>query len=269
MLPPETNSTGTPAPHTREERPCVASTAGTWGNVACPKRTPDAQGRGNSHCACWWSAPACCCLCGEVCRGVSPALDALAHANGQQAQRIAAQDAELAELRLEVDRLRERKDGAYLERNRCVALLARMAVGLGWRAGVREHPAEDTAWEPDWRTLVFIDLPTGQVSWHFHDSQKGLLGGLPRYHGAWDGHTTEEKYRRVAAVERARVVLSNVAFDLVGERVELQPATCPRCKGSGRVAESLPPHPSGAIPRGIHFVPCPLCAAHSEGSKTP
>jgi hypothetical protein len=90
-----------------------------------------------------------------------------------------------------------RKDAAYAERNQCVALLVRMALALGWKAGVREHPAEDKDWEDDWRTVVFVDLPTGQVSWHFHDSEKHLLGGLPRYLGTWDGHTTPEKYQRV------------------------------------------------------------------------
>jgi len=93
---------------------------------------------------------------------------------------------------------RREKAGAYGERNQCVALLVRMALALGWRAGVRDHedkPGEN--WEPDWRSLVCIDLPTGQVSWHFHDSEKHLLAGLPAYAGSWDGHGTAEKYRRV------------------------------------------------------------------------
>lgn len=98
-----------------------------------------------------------------------------------------------------IQELEEQKNGAYSERNKCVALIAKMAVSLGIKAGVREHPLEDTRWENDWRTVVFIDLPTGQVSWHFHDSEQHLLGGLPRYIGQWDGHSTEEKYRRCAA----------------------------------------------------------------------
>lgn len=98
----------------------------------------------------------------------------------------------------EVIALRAQKNGAYGERNKCVALLARMALRLGWDAGIREHPSDDTSWEQDWRTIVMIDLPSGQASWHFHDSEKHLLAGLPRYLGGWDGHTTDEKYRRVA-----------------------------------------------------------------------
>lgn len=104
------------------------------------------------------------------------------------------------DLAAEVARLTKQKDGAYSERNQCVALLARMAVALGWKAGVGKHPVEDRAWEDDWRTIVFIDLPTGQASWHFHDSELHLLHGLPFYAGKWDGHSTDEKYRRVGAL---------------------------------------------------------------------
>jgi hypothetical protein len=104
---------------------------------------------------------------------------------------------EVIERDRKIQLLEGQKNGAYSERNQCVALLAKMAVAMGLKAGVREHPSEDLAWEPDWRTVVFIDLPTGQVSWHFHDSEKHLLGGLPRYVGQWDGHGTYEKYLRV------------------------------------------------------------------------
>lgn len=95
--------------------------------------------------------------------------------------------------------LRASRDAAYSERNQVLALLARMALRVGWRAGVGEHPAEDKDkdWEADWRTILFVDLPTGQASWHFHDSEKHLLAGLPRYAGEWDGHTTPQKYDRV------------------------------------------------------------------------
>lgn len=99
----------------------------------------------------------------------------------------------------ELEKLQAEKNAAYAERNQAVALLVRMALALGWKAGVREHPTEDTLWDADWRTVVFVDLPTGQASWHFHDSEKHLLGGMPRYVGHWDGHSTPEKYKRVNA----------------------------------------------------------------------
>lgn len=121
------------------------------------------------------------------------------HAVDHHAWHHDAQDASyVRRIEEDRDRYRTRKDGAYEERNRVVALLARIALGLGWRAGVRTHePDPDPNWDKEWLTVVCIDLPTGQVSWHLHDSQKFLVAGLPKYEGSWDGHDTEEKYRRV------------------------------------------------------------------------
>lgn len=95
--------------------------------------------------------------------------------------------------------LRAAKDGAYRERNQCVIALARIAQRLGWRTGTMPHVGAD--WDDDWRTLLFIDLPSGQVTWHFHDSEKPLLAGMSHFpHETWDGHDTPEKYRRLAAL---------------------------------------------------------------------
>ena len=98
-------------------------------------------------------------------------------------------------LRAEVERLTSAKDGAYEERNRCVALIARMAVAMGYRAGVAKTAIE--GWSEDWHGCVYIDLPTGQASWHYHDTHAHLFEGLPEYPAPWDGHDTPEKYRRV------------------------------------------------------------------------
>jgi hypothetical protein len=90
------------------------------------------------------------------------------------------------------------KDQAYSERNRCVAALALMAKGNGWPVGLARHP-EAEVWEDDWRNIVWINLPSGQVTWHLHDSELPLFDFLtldPSFE--WDGHTTEEKYRRLA-----------------------------------------------------------------------
>lgn len=89
------------------------------------------------------------------------------------------------------------KDMYLSERNRGVALIARMAIALGLPAGLGRHEEEDKDWDDDWRNIVFIDLPTGQVSWHIHDSDLPMFEFLGQYRGQWDGHTTEEKYQRV------------------------------------------------------------------------
>jgi hypothetical protein len=110
---------------------------------------------------------------------------------------VSRQENEIAKQRREVERLAAQKDDAYSQRNRLVAMIARMAASVGgdWRAGVGRHVGE--AWDDDWRTVVFIDLPSGQISFHFHDSEKDLLRGLPAYPGEWDGHSDEEKWARI------------------------------------------------------------------------
>ena len=91
--------------------------------------------------------------------------------------------------------MHSRKDAAYLERNKVVAALARC-----FPSGIATTAIE--GWHKEWHGCVYIDLPTGQVSWHFHDSHAYLFEGLPPYTKPWDGHTTEEKYERLAKIER-------------------------------------------------------------------
>lgn len=59
-----------------------------------------------------------------------------------------------------LNNLAAQKDAVYSERNRCVALLARMAIALGCRAGIGQHDPDDTFWDDEWRNIVFIDLPS-------------------------------------------------------------------------------------------------------------
>lgn len=101
--------------------------------------------------------------------------------------------------RIELEQMRMQKDSAYTERNNLVCALCSVAQLLGWQCGKRLHegPSE---WDPQWRTVIVIDLPTGQASWHIHDSEFHMFAHLPPYPGSWDGHTTEEKYRRLLAL---------------------------------------------------------------------
>lgn len=87
-------------------------------------------------------------------------------------------------------------DLAYEERNRVVAALARV-----YPSGLRKTAI--AGWDPAWHNCVFIDLPlVGQVSWHFHDREAPLFDGLPPYTKPWDGHTTPQKYARLADLAR-------------------------------------------------------------------
>lgn len=97
---------------------------------------------------------------------------------------------ETARLRAELAAMNSVKNNAYRERNRVVAALAKL-----FPSGVAVDPSE-----PDWPVL-YIDLPDGQVSWHFQRSEAvELLAGIPKYEGEWDGHSTEEKYARLKAL---------------------------------------------------------------------
>jgi hypothetical protein len=82
-------------------------------------------------------------------------------------------------------------DAAYLERNKLVALIAALFPS------VRCHTAIE-GWDPSWHNCVFIRLPTGQASWHFHDREAVLFAHVPEGEATWDGHTTEQKYERIA-----------------------------------------------------------------------
>jgi len=106
--------------------------------------------------------------------------------------------AQLATLTKERDEARAAKDGAYRERNLCVAMIARLADHLGWPVWLARH--EGGEWDDDWRNIVFIHAPAGQLSWHLHDSEMPNFEWIVMRIGpAWDGHTTEEKYRRALA----------------------------------------------------------------------
>ena len=85
-------------------------------------------------------------------------------------------------------------DQAYWERNQLVCLLSKL-----FPSWLGKHPEVDIEWDDDWRNIVYITLPTGQCSWHIHDSEldgfthlKAVLGN------PWDGHTVMEKYERVS-----------------------------------------------------------------------
>jgi len=120
---------------------------------------------------------------------------------GEQAEvkRAAMQDAlreKLASSEAKLAEVTATKDGAYDERNRCVAALAWLAIKLGYRAGVNAHEGpEDFG---DWKHVCKIQLPVGQCSWHFTDAQAEYFVGLPHDDTPWDGHTTPEKYERLA-----------------------------------------------------------------------
>lgn len=100
-----------------------------------------------------------------------------------------------------IEQLERERDGAYLERNQLVALLASV-----YPSGIKRTAIE--GWHEDWHGCVYIDFPWGQASWHYHTSQADLFSHLPPYEGQWDGHSTEAKY--TAIVEASRATLAEL-----------------------------------------------------------
>ncbi|MBP9897789.1 MAG: hypothetical protein KBF28_05410 [Gemmatimonadales bacterium] len=76
----------------------------------------------------------------------------------------------------------ERHDEDYGLRYGMVLEAVALARYLGYQSGFRIDPTE-----PDW-PVAYIELPTGQVSWH-----------LPQHPTPWDGHDTATKYERCRA----------------------------------------------------------------------
>jgi hypothetical protein len=93
------------------------------------------------------------------------------------------------------------RDEVYHERNMLVAFLTTC-----YGAHLMRHP-ETEPWEADWRWIVCVHTPCGQMTWHIHDSELPLFMHVPssRPDNDWDGHTTAEKYERLAALTTFRM----------------------------------------------------------------
>jgi uncharacterized protein (DUF433 family) len=91
------------------------------------------------------------------------------------------------------DQLRD----VYRERARLVAVLASLFPSV-W---AYSDPAA-----PEW-PVVYVHTPKGQCSWHLSQDDLDLFGHVPQVpaddaRARWNGHSTEEKYRRLAELAR-------------------------------------------------------------------
>jgi hypothetical protein len=92
---------------------------------------------------------------------------------------------------------------AYEERAIVVVAIANIAMSQGLKVWFALDEKE-----PEWPVL-FIDLPTGQCSWHFtREQRRDLASNIPNGPNTWDGHTTQEKYDRLMVWAASRVVRS-------------------------------------------------------------
>ncbi|MEU0018014.1 hypothetical protein ABZ173_10125 [Streptomyces rochei] len=88
------------------------------------------------------------------------------------------------------------RDGAYRERAHLVALLAALTddAVISYARDVEE---------PGWQ-IVYLTLGGHQATWHISPRDAGLFAHVERVdvedpRAQWDGHTTEQKYERIAA----------------------------------------------------------------------
>lgn len=111
---------------------------------------------------------------------------------------------ELAEDEIEVfvslfEELKKQKNQAYEERNKVVAALATILASAELNVYLARHDAEDLLWDKEWLNILVIETFKGQITWHLHDSDLPLFKQFefnPAY--KYDGHTTDEKYNRLA-----------------------------------------------------------------------
>ncbi|MDI3315863.1 MAG: hypothetical protein QJR12_16785 [Mycobacterium sp.] len=76
----------------------------------------------------------------------------------------------------------EQHDTDYPARYPLVIEAMHRALAEGHEAGIGIDWLGDTGYQ----VVVYIELPTGQISWH-----------MPEHPQPWDGHTTQEKYQRI------------------------------------------------------------------------
>ena len=91
--------------------------------------------------------------------------------------------------------LENQKNNAYAERNELIAFMTTL-----YDSHLCRHPDSDKEWEDEWRWIVCIHSPAGQLTWHVHQTELPKFYHLKVEENHWDGHTTEEKYERIRQI---------------------------------------------------------------------
>lgn len=92
----------------------------------------------------------------------------------------------------------------YKERNALVCALSKI-----FPSHLMDHPVSDETWDPEWTLIVCIEAPlVGQLTWHVRRDELAMFSHLSFRLNNWDGHSTEEKYRRLASIPYFEVLPS-------------------------------------------------------------
>lgn len=98
-----------------------------------------------------------------------------------------------AEVSKILDDLQNENDSVYEERTYVVAALSR-----AFPSGIRATSIP--GWNPAWESCVYIDLPSGQISYHYHNRHRSLFQDLPPYQKPFDGHNKAIVHQRLSAL---------------------------------------------------------------------
>ena len=95
-------------------------------------------------------------------------------------------------LNKDIELLQIQKNNAYKERNRILSTLTKFLIS---------DRAIDNSQPKGWQNIIIIKTIYGQMVWHVHESEMYLFEHLPfDQNYKWDGHTTEEKYKRLEKI---------------------------------------------------------------------
>lgn len=116
-------------------------------------------------------------------------------------QKLDELEGDMVRLEKENERLRKVRKSANVERDACVGLIAQMATVLGIPAGIGKYemiePLENGESVTQLQNRVIVELPSGQVSWDYLDSEGHLFEALPHYAGSVENQTLQQNYIKV------------------------------------------------------------------------
>lgn len=123
---------------------------------------------------------------------VGKLTDATRKLSANAEAKLKSLEQDMHRLEAENARLRKIADSGYVERDACIGLLARMAVRLGLKTGTAEIQSPAGT-----ERRVIVDLPSGQVSWDYLDTEAHLFESLPQYGDPVETLAVQDTYARV------------------------------------------------------------------------
>lgn len=124
-----------------------------------------------------------------------------------------------AQTREIIDRLEKTVDSAYHERNVLVSVLSKLYTSY-------QCKTEIDGWDPEWHNCVYIELPTGQVSYHFHDRDAALFAHVEHHSVLWDQHTKDDVHRRWLALNPSADFMSRKQIQQWTDQVQRDVMGC-------------------------------------------